>query len=287
LPLLDDDGKEMGWPARPGVPDRRKAANGVVLYSGPSVLDGKPVVCVAVGLAHKSKNAKTGDLIQTYVLPGDESPVDALRSGADEAVCGQCPHRPQVQQDGTRKLGSCYVSVWQAPQTVWRAFRSGRYPAFDPIQHLPLFQGRAVRLGAYGDPAAVPLAVWDGVTSVAANWTGYTHQWRTCDRRYARVCMASCETVEDRRAAKALGYRTFRVRLPEEALDEGEFVCPASEEAGHRLTCETCKACSGAKGGGRNASPVIVVHGHNWKARAYREVMGRLGAGRDREGNVL
>src|SRR5262249_1361066 len=60
-------------------------------------------------------------------------------------------------------------------------------------------------------------------------WPCRRLQFRTCDPGYARYCMASCETVADRRLATHLGYRTFRVRLPEQPLDEGGFVCPASE----------------------------------------------------------
>ena len=41
----------------------------------------------------------------------------------------------------------------------------------------------------------------------------------------------------------------------------GEFVCPASAEAGKRLTCAQCRACNGAKRGGRNVSPAIIWHG--------------------------
>ena len=72
------------------------ATNGVVLYRGPSLLNGRPVVCVAVGLSRPSANGKTGDFIQTFILADDgENPVDALKSGGDGSVCGDCPHRPR------------------------------------------------------------------------------------------------------------------------------------------------------------------------------------------------
>ena len=62
----------------------------------------------------------------------------------------------------------------------------------------------------------------------------------------------------------------------EQPIDAGEFVCPASAEAGKRKTCAECKACSGAKLGGRNASPVIVVHGLDWKTKKYRDTLDNL-----------
>lgn len=247
-------------------------ANGVLLYRGASLINGEPVVAIATGTTRVSTNRKTGAFVQVYVLPEDESPLDALFSGRDEAVCGACPLRPKALGDGTRTLGPCYVNVGQGPLAVYRAYRRGGYPEFNPQAHLELFRGQLVRLGAYGDPAAVPLAVWEAICSVARNWTGYTHAWKTADPGLARFCMASVESVADRGEALRMGYRTFRVRLPEQPLEKGEFVCPASEEAGHRMTCADCKACSGSRGGGRNASPAIVVHGLGWKVARYREV---------------
>jgi hypothetical protein len=256
--------------------------NGVILYRGPSLLDGTPIVCVAVGLARKSKNAKTGPAIQTYILADNgEDPIQAVKSGGDASVCGRCPHRG----------GSCYVNVVQAPLAIYRAVQAGTYPAYKPKKHARLFAGRYVRLGSYGDPAAVPLGVWEEVCGLAGHWTGYTHQWRTCDRGYARFCMASVETPRQREEALAKGYRTFRVRLPEQGIEPGEFICPASEEAGRRLTCDECKACSGAKSGGMNATPVIIFHGPdiaaNWKLRLYRHTMADLQAAESRRFNLL
>ena len=56
-----------------------------------------------------------------------------------------------------------------------------------------------------------------------------------------------------------------------------EVRCPASEEAGRKLTCEECKACGGADG--RKSSIVIQAHGGfavmaNVKKR--NELMGEL-----------
>src|SRR4029077_15915935 len=78
---------------------------GVILYRGPSLLDGSPIVCVATGLCRRSKNPKTGKAVQTWVLADDgENPVQAWQSGGDASVCGDCPHRG----------ATCYVNVVQA-----------------------------------------------------------------------------------------------------------------------------------------------------------------------------
>lgn len=117
-------------------------------------------------------------------------------------------------------------------------------------------------MGAYGDPAALPFAVWEAVLGDCEGVadTGYTHQWRTCDVRFARYLMASVDNVDDWRAAKAKGYRTFRVRRPGEALQTREVACPASAESGFKTTCERCMACGGHRAKAR-ADIVIVVHG--------------------------
>jgi len=70
--------------------------------------------------------------------------------------------------------------------------------------------------------------------------------------------MASVDTPAERVEAEAMGWRTFRVRLPDEALLPHEAICPASAEAGHKLTCEKCMACDGANG--RRGRIAIVVH---------------------------
>lgn len=232
-------------------------ANGYVLYEGPSRLgDRANIVVIATGFGTRSKNVKTGSMIQTYILRSDVSPVVAVKTGADVAICGDCVHRG----DGISGHGrTCYVNVGQGPYSVWRAWRAGRYPVLEGLNGgWELFRGRKVRLGSYGDPAAVSALLWANVVRYAAGWTGYTHQWRNSPalRHY---CMASVDSPEEHGLAVALGWRTFRVALPgqDERLAK-EVRCPASAEAGKRLKCETCLACSG---GERSGSIVIQAHG--------------------------
>ncbi len=232
-------------------------ANGKILYRGPSLLDGSDIVVIAT---LSSENRKTGGMIQTWILRADMSPNQAVQTGEDRGICGNCPHRGP-SEDG--KGRSCYVSWYQAPTQVYKAFVGGKYPHAAETNYTE-FLGRMVRFGSYGDPAAVPIEVWENLARLSnGRWTGYTHQWRDCSREYARFLMASCETEADRVLAKSMGYRTFRTRSAAQAVVSGEFTCPASEEAGKLKTCETCGVCFGTRDGrsARAKDVVIVAHG--------------------------
>jgi hypothetical protein len=230
---------------------------GFILYEGPSELDGAPIVAIAIT---SSDNRKTGDMLQTYIMRRDVAPLAALKTGEDSSVCGHCPHRPILG-------GACYVNVGQGPTSVYRALERGNYPATTPARRRELGRGRMVRLGTYGDPMAVPARVWRELLKHAEGHTGYTHQWLSGDvdarqrDAISQLCMASADTPAEREIADSIGLRTFRVRTPDEPVMPGEFVCPASAEAGKRKLCATCGACDGAHPGTRAASPVIVVHG--------------------------
>lgn len=234
--------------------------NGRALYEGPSQFDGRPVVVVLTGLGRRSHNSKTGDMTQAWILPQGRSPAEASRAGATVTVCGGCPHRPRKEGG----LGSCYVDVSRAPTSVWAAWRAGLYRPFDPSPgsaDVRRLRAKPVRLGAWGDPAAVPAEVWAPVLEHTSVRAGYTHAWRGCDPRFRKFLMASCDSAAETLQARALGWRPFRVRRPDEAPMTGEFECPASAAAGHRLDCARCGACWGADDAGTRAFPGLTVHG--------------------------
>lgn len=243
--------------------------NGFCIYDGPSLIDGEPIVALVTGFKVASKNGKTGgDLLQTWILHANVDPLQAQLTGADEAVCGDCPHRGRLEGGGNPGR-SCYVNVGAGVRNLWLAFKRGNYPyrlQRDVVAHLA--EGVGVRLGAYGDPAAVPTGVWEDLVSRAAFWTGYTRRWRDCSDDLRRLCMASVESETERLEAKALGWRTFRVRAPWQAVGAYEVVCPASAEAGHKLQCGDCRACSGL-GGRARADIAIIAHGGNNRVASF------------------
>lgn len=244
-------------------------ANGVVIWEGPSAIDGAPLVVIATGIKAASRNAKTGSLIQTWILRADIAPHDAIKTGEDSSICGDCPHRGVVV-DGKNEKRSCYVITHQAPLSAWRCYQRGGYAKLDLDAARALFAGRNVRLGAYGDPAAVPFDVWESVLADSARGTGYTHQWHKADSRFARYCMASADSAEQAAAAQAMGYRTFRVGTAAEKVARGEFLCPASAEAGKKLSCADCLACGGTRAPNK-ASVFIPAHGPAPMVKAFEE----------------
>lgn len=234
----------------------RKAA-GVILYEGPSKLDGAPIVVIATGLRSASRNAKTGEMVQTYIIRSDMAPIEAVRTGADASICGACPHRG----DGTGKGRSCYVTLIHGPRSVFDSYQRGIYPKVDAFTARQILAGKMVRLGTYGDPAAAPFAMWSVALGDAEGWTGYTHQWRTISPAWSKLVMASADSVADMNEAHGRGYRTFRVTAaPFENVKGRETVCPASEEKGKVTNCITCRACMGTASKAR-VSVQIAAHG--------------------------
>ena len=244
---------------------------GYVIWEGPSKFDGAPLVAIAI--IH-SKNSKTGDMVQTFILRADQSPLDALASGDDVSICGDCVHRPRApagarngRKGKPKRERTCYVNVGQSVMAIWKAYKRGRYP-IDAAAAAAACAGRMVRLGAYGDPAAVPVRIWHALLKRAAGHTGYTHAWHVrAGRALKSLAMASADSPQDLERARASGWRTFRVRAANEPLQARELVCPASAENDTGRTCSSCGACNGAARGPAQASVAIIVHGP--AARAF------------------
>lgn len=243
---------------------RIKAAKSSIIYSGPSLIDGSPIVVIAK--VSKSRNAKTGPMIQTYIIRSDMSPTYASKIGADYAVCGNCPMKgTAVPNDAKRKQAKdrpCYVVLAQGPTGVYKGMLRSIYPTVTghgAIAALGL--GRMVRIGTYGDGAAVPSYVWDSLISLAIGHTGYSHQSGMIGADFRPdLTMVSADTLEGAEAAWAKGWRTFRVIKDVSEIVKGkEISCPASKEAGARTTCAACGLCAGSTV--KAKSIAIVDHG--------------------------
>jgi len=255
---------------------------GYIAYEGPSRIDGKPIVCIVTGVgdrkADRSKNEKTGPMAQSWILRSDISPLDAISSGEDESICGSCPLRGIIEKmkgaEPINRLRPCYVTVRNAPRQIYEAYHRGLYTPLEDAT----WRTQATRLGSYGDPAAMPYKVSvDLIRRGNGKNTGYTHQHS--DRRFRpmrKLVMASVHTVDQALKAQSEGWRTFRTMQAGDTLMDNEILCPASKEAGYRLTCETCKACSGTGVSlSRHKAVNVALYAHGSKAvlSSYKKIM--------------
>ena len=101
---------------------------------------------------------------------------------------------------------------------MWQSYADGNIEYMDPrnvAKNQPTDTG-LMRLGAYGDPAAIPFDVLRDLMFAPDQFkhhTGYTHQWmlQHIDQRYRFLLMASVESECQQDLATSMGWRTFRV----------------------------------------------------------------------------
>lgn len=232
--------------------------NGYVLAEFPNY------VVIATGINRPSENAKTGPMIQVRIIVRDQDPTQAIMTGRDTIVCLDCIHRG-VEGFKSR---TCYVNVLWGENAVYKSYRNGAYPFLPLIGYPPVFTGRSVRLGTYGEPCLIPLGIIRETVRYASNWTGYTHQWGRIDPEYSRYLMASCDSESQAFTARELGYRTFRVRVSDDTphmVDEIE--CPNYT---HGTQCIDCGLCQGNSKIAKNIA--ILAHGSGAKYLAAKLV---------------
>lgn len=215
-----------------------------VIWEGNSLLNGEKIVLI---LSTKTANAKTGSMLQTWILPA-EKPI--LDKDSDLAVCGNCPLRDN----------GCYVVKVHSPNQIQKPYLAGRYMTPSPVKLAGILDGEKLRAGSYGDPTAVPFEVWESLFKQTVSSVGYTHQWRTCDPRWKDYLQASVETPEQAIEAQNLGWKTFRVKKPNEAFMAGEIQC--RNEKNDEVTCKLCGLCNG-----KSFNIALDVHGS--RASAY------------------
>jgi hypothetical protein len=227
---------------------RKKKApeRGFVIDRGISPIDGKPYVAI---LTLKSDNGKTGNVCQVWIIRPDIHPLDAIATGEDRTICGDCPHRRRQVWDAKRKQfkwqRSCYVQVGKSVSVIWHAYQRGLYRDWDPCLSTFL-RGRRIRWGAYGDPAIIKESVVRDKNALADAHTGFTHQWAAPWAQWAvGLFQASCDSFADYLAASAAGWKTFAVVPRGDSAFSGKQ-CPATVD-NSQAKCITCSLCNGAK----------------------------------------
>lgn len=260
----------------------------MIVYEGPSMIDPSvEIAAIITGTHDPSSNAKTGRLAQLWIMRTDVQHGKTLKDNLDRAVCGACPFAGGQ---------GCYVTP-MATASIFKTYKAGNYgpvvSAVDAVSSLKLQMRRRVidglRVGAYGDPVAVPLELMERLVlplrEEQAVVTGYTHAWRAeyrtptqpePDPGWKKLVMASCHHSRDVSAAQEAGWRVFAA-LGRPEKKEGSFeaaqasvrrlglaLCPASTERPEqiRLTCAQCGGCDGRKGtDDRRVGFGILIHG--------------------------
>ena len=117
-----------------------KNQNTVCIFDGPSLKNGVPVITLLTGFKTPSLNTKTADMLQSFIVLRDVSPTDAIASGQDEAVCGDCSLRPivakflKLNSTISEAIVSCYVNVGRSVQAAWNSYKAGNVATITPRQ---------------------------------------------------------------------------------------------------------------------------------------------------------
>lgn len=233
-------------------------ADSYIFWKGTSQINGEPILLILTGINSPSQNRKTGPMIQSYILREGILPTEYRKQGA-EAICGDCPIK-----------SACYVGSYYLNQIYDGTHREvTKFP-------LTLLKGRVLRLGAYGDPAAVPYEVWKRLIKWTSGWTGYTHQWKYCDSRFKALCLASVENESLMREAWNSGWKTYRIGLESESPTSEEMSCPYYIfRHKPKLQCLQCQLCRGDSLPEKKGI-FVTVHGTTASKKNFEKVRNSL-----------
>lgn len=211
-----------------------------------------------------SANAKTGPMIQIWLLDARMHPVESRRSGAD--ATNQCEGCPLASGNG------CYVSP-NPLGAIWRALQRGAYTPLDmgTPDWERFWRGADVRFGAYGNPSNLPLLMIEDIVRLARRHTGYFHDWQVLGpiaaKQYGRFFMASTSPANDE-FARNLGLRTFCVG---ETKPSGSIECLADARG---LQCADCGLCDGTERSRSRSRPLpsVWIRPHGYQVAKARAV---------------
>lgn len=222
----------------------KKISGAITIWEGPSEFDGTPIKVVMTGYIKDSENEKTGPLVQVFILPSDEKPINAFKA-KKSSVCGDCIYNG----------GGCYVN-WGRLTPTWSASKR-KFISLELASWL--VTGLRVRLGAAGDPSAVPTYVWETLLKGADSWTGYTHSWKNCDPALRRIVMASCDNDDETKQAISLGWNVFHVHdgKIDDNIDYVRCLSGSPDSNGLPKTCFSCMMCHGVRSS--KARPLVVA----------------------------
>lgn len=234
-----------------------RVQNTYILWEGASQFDGVPLVVLISGVRF-SDNNKTGNMLQTLILRQDMLPTDAVKKGYDFSTCGNCVQRPIIAKQTGSSI--CYVNLGKSINRMWRKYSIGGYTHLQENDYRHL-RGRKLRMGSYGDPAAVPFIVWSKLLPHVVSHTGYTSSWREPVTYHLKgLCQASCNTLDAKKTAESLGWTTFTNLPTGSNAPEKAVLCPNVKD--EEIKCLMCGLCDG-----KTQNVFLYDHGLPWKKR--------------------
>jgi hypothetical protein len=135
---------------------------------------------------------------------------------------------------------------------MWKLGKDAPFKSPEDISDISVQKKWPIRLGAYGDPAFIPIEVLISLhanpkTMKAKGGTGYTHQWKSVDHAYSEFLMASVDSLEEYLQAKAMQWRTFWVikdfkEIQSSKVEQDVVQCAYYTK---NVQCDSCGLCSG------------------------------------------
>lgn len=229
---------------------KTKNTNGFIIYDGKSQFDGSDIIVIVTNSREAKLVKKIGLSYQTWIIKKNIHPLDAMRSRQDLGVCWNCPFKNVFNEDTQTLQGVCYVNL-SGLSSVYASYVAGQYNTEENYS-----LGLNARIGSYGDPAAVPIEVWERLLSQVPSSTGYTRQWKNPKyAAYKAFCMASCHNMTEYQQAVDMGWKAYIVRGEGEDLPQGAIECPQPSDP-VRIHCHSCGLCDAKTG-----SVAAIVHG--------------------------
>jgi len=232
-----------------------------------SPVNGEPIVALFTGFKNDSQNSKLGAMITVYIHLKENLPHENARTGADVAICGNCPLRPIM-----KIKGGCYVNKGHAPHAVHSSYLKGNIPTLNNTQELITLlinRGYQIRWGEYGDPSMLPFPFIDEVMKAVEPYgigqTSYVHQWQESwfDPRHFTYALASVDFINTLALLQALhgdNVRYYRITETKEDLLPNEVHCPHKESDNKtiRVQCKDCGLCGGSKMSAKNITQINI-----------------------------
>lgn len=214
---------------------------------------------VAIQFQYTSTNSKVGDSVQVWVVPFNWITQGKQAMDDDSAACMDCPHSKRANKTCYVRKGMAEMGLKSKIASLHSKFLGGEIRFLDASdiaeEETEKCRGKFVRFGAYGEPVLLGEESVRAIVNAASNFTGYTHQWMHEEYAWAsRFFMASVENEALSTKAQSKGWRTFRVMSKQDVTSNVEVMCPASKEAGKKVTCNVCGLCKGTSSKAKSIS---------------------------------